>query len=161
MIRKGYEIKFHEVMIYDFDPTATPNNHTLLTLMLDPGVASYWIELRGKNRALYNEEKNKILEEVIEQLERQFGEFRNNIVFTNVATPATYKRYTRNWKGGIQGFNITPKGFKKIIPRTIKRIKRFYLAGQWFEFSGGIPIVLRGGCHVAQLIAHDFKRQNN
>ena len=130
-------------------------------MFFDPGDACYWIELREKNRDAYNKAKNKILKDVINQLENQLGGLRDKIVFTDIATPATYNRYTRNWKGAIQGWNITPKVFKKIIPKTVKGLKRFYMTGQWIEIFGGIPNSLKGGRHVAQLIAHDFKKRKD
>jgi phytoene dehydrogenase-like protein len=159
VIHEGFEITNYELMIYDFDPNASREGDTLITLMLKPGDECYWIELREKNIEAYNNEKAKILEEVINRLEKQLGNVRDKIVFTDVATPATYKRYTRNWRGGIQGWSVTPKELSTIMPRTIKGLKRFYMAGQWYEFFGGIPIVLMGGCHVAQLIAHDYKKR--
>jgi phytoene dehydrogenase-like protein len=161
IINKKHEITDLSVFIYDFDPTVTPQDHTLLTLMFDPGDEFYWIDLREKNKDVYNKEKKKILEEVIDRLEKQFGKLRNKIVFSDIATPATYERFTRNWKGGVQGWNITPKEFKKIIPKTVKGLKRFYLTGQWFEMFGGIPNSIKSGRHAAQLIAHDFKKRKH
>ncbi|MHA1585780.1 MAG: phytoene desaturase family protein [Candidatus Heimdallarchaeota archaeon] len=161
VIHEGFEITEYEMMIYDFDPTTTPDEHTLITIMLDPGDECYWIELREKNKDIYNKEKKRILDEIIVRLEKQLGELRDKIVFTDIATPATYKRYTRNWKGGIQGWSITPKELKTILPKTVRGLKRFYMTGQWFELFGGIPIVLRGGRHIAQLIAHDFKKRKD
>ncbi|NHJ39368.1 MAG: NAD(P)/FAD-dependent oxidoreductase [Asgard group archaeon] len=158
LINSIHEITDLNVFIYDFDPTAAPDEHTLLTIMFDPGDEYYWIDLREKDKELYIKEKNKILKEVINRLEDQFGDLIDKIVFSDIATPATYKRYTRNWKGGIQGWSVTPKEFKKFIPKTIKGLKRFYMAGQWFELFGGIPNSIKGGRHVAQLIAHDNKK---
>ncbi|NHK31517.1 MAG: NAD(P)/FAD-dependent oxidoreductase [Asgard group archaeon] len=159
VIHKGHEITKFEAFFYDFDPTTSPEGHTLLTIFFNPGDENYWIELREKNKAAYNKEKNKILNDVIDRLGKHLGELGDKIVFTDIATPATYKRYTRNWKGAIQGWNITPKVFKKIIPKTVKGLKRFYMTGQWIEIFGGIPNSLKGGRHVAQLIAHDFKKR--
>ncbi|NHK31515.1 MAG: hypothetical protein FK730_09200 [Asgard group archaeon] len=161
MIHKGHEITELDAMIYDFDPTATPEEHTLLTIWFYPNDELYWIELREKNKDAYNKENKKILEDVIDRLEKQFGELRDKIVFTDIATPATYKRFTRNWKGAIQGWYITPKVFKKIIPKAVKGLKRFYMTGQWIEIFGGVPNSLKGGRHVAQLIAHDFKKRKD
>ncbi len=161
VINAGNEITELEVTIYDFDPTATPEEHTLLTLFFYTNDGQYWIDLREKNKVAYNEEKKKLLEEVIDRFEKQFGEIRNKIVFTDIATPATFKRYTRNWKGGIHGWYITPKIFKKIIPKSVKGLKNFYMTGQWIESYGGVTNCLKGGRHVAQLIAQDFRRSKS
>lgn len=161
VINNGNEVTELEVTIYDFDPTAAPEDHTLLTIFFYTSDGCYWIDLREKNKIAYNEEKKKILEEVIDRLEKQFGEIRDKIIFTDIATPATFKRYTRNWKGGIHGWYITPKIFKKIIPKTVKGLRNFYMTGHWIESYGGVTNCLKGGRHVAQLIAHDFKKQKD
>ncbi|MBK5112977.1 MAG: NAD(P)/FAD-dependent oxidoreductase [Candidatus Heimdallarchaeota archaeon] len=160
VLNKGNEITELEVTIYDFDSTATPEDHTLLTLFFYTDDGRYWIDLRENDKIAYNEEKKKLLEEVIDRFEKQFGEISDKIVFTDIATPATFKRYTRNWKGGIHGWYITPEIFKKVIPKTIKGLKNFYMTGQWIESYGGVTNCLKGGRHVAQLIAQDFKKRD-
>ncbi|GAI45723.1 unnamed protein product, partial [marine sediment metagenome] len=59
----------------------------------------YWNDLRKNNKQEYNQEKDRISKEVIEILDQRLGNIKNNIDVIDVATPATFKRYTNNWKG--------------------------------------------------------------
>lgn len=158
MISKTQELTELEVTSYDFDPSAAPEGHSLLTIFFYTDEGRYWIDLREQDKTAYNKEKQRILDEVINRFEKQFGEIRDKIVFTDIATPATFKRYTRNWKGGIHGWYITPKIFKKVIPKTVSGLKNFYMTGHWTESYGGLTNCLKGGRHIAQLIDHDFQK---
>jgi phytoene dehydrogenase-like protein len=59
----------------------------------------------------------------------------------DVATPATFFRYTRNWIGSIQGW-LPPK--KRFAPSPVKSrlpgLKNFYLVGHLMEPGGRVPI---------------------
>ena len=74
----------------------------------------------------------------------------SNIEVCDVATPATYVRYTNNWKGSIMGWQ-NPEAFRKKPKKEIKGLRNFYMCGQWAD-NGGLPGVLTSGRDVAQII---------
>jgi phytoene dehydrogenase-like protein len=76
----------------------------------------------------------------------------------DVATPLTFERYTGNWKGSIIGWNITTETAFKPIPKTLPGLRKFWMAGQWVEVGGGIPMVALSGRNVIQLIAKADKK---
>ena len=71
----------------------------------------------------------------------------------DVATPLTFERYTGNRNGSIIGWDVTTQTAFKRIPKTLPGLQNFWMAGQWVELGGGIPMVALSGRNVIQLIA--------
>ena len=147
------------VRIFNFDPTLAPEGKTLLTVMLLNSQSRKWVELRRNKRDQYNAEKKRIAEAVIESLEHRFGGIKENLEMTDVSTPATVIRYTNNWKGSFEGWQMTPEvGFKR-MSKTVPGLENFYHIGQWVEPGGGVPTGLRSGRNAAQIICKQEKRK--
>ena len=70
----------------------------------------------------------------------------------DVATPATYIRYTGNWKGSTQGWAVDNPFKMGSIKKELPNLSNFYMVGQWVEPCGGLPIVLKSGRDIAQII---------
>ena len=142
---------------YCDDPAAAPHGKSLLTLMPSALDWEYWRDLRTNNFNEYKEEKNRIADSIIEALDQQFGGIRNNVEMIDVATPATYIRYTGNWTGG----QISWKAKKEITGKgtawKIKGLDNFYMTGQWAGVSGGLNHVVMMGNHLAQIICKEEK----
>jgi phytoene dehydrogenase-like protein len=85
-------------------------------------------------------------------LEAKFGNIKDCIEMTDVATPATYIRYTNNWTGGQISWKATKKTFGKPTSWEIKGLKDFYMTGQWAGTSGGLINVVMMGNHLTQII---------
>lgn len=64
----------------------------------------YWTQLKKCDVSRYNEEKDRIAKEIINELEEYFGDINTNVEVYDVATPYTFVRYTNNWKGSFEGF---------------------------------------------------------
>lgn len=90
------------VKIYNFDPTLAPEGKTPVIVRI-PSNVEYWVNLRGKDMKKYQEEKERIAKEVIEILDKRFGDITSKVEVYDVATPATYIRYTNNWSCIIFG----------------------------------------------------------
>jgi phytoene dehydrogenase-like protein len=144
------ELKNIGVTIHNFDPTCAPKGKTVLTLMLESKDPKYWIDLRKDNPEEYTKRKKSIAEHVIEELSHHFGSVKKNIEMVDVATPATYVRYTNNWNGAPMGW----QDFMLFVNKPKKEIKglaNFYMCGQWVG-DGGLPMAARSGRDVAQII---------
>jgi phytoene dehydrogenase-like protein len=76
----------------------------------------------------------------------------------DVATPLTFERYTGNWKASIVGWDDTRKTFFMRMNKTLPGLSNFYMAGQWVEPGGGLPMVAASGRNVIQLICKQDKR---
>ena len=155
----GSQYNSLDIMIYNVDEGLAPYNKTLLIAQLDTKNGEYWSALRDADYNRYKFEKKKISEELIRILERRMGGIEGNIDMTDVATPATYIRYTGNWRGSVQGWaneNIFKSNpFKK----ELSGLKNFFMIGQWVEPGGGVPNVFQSGRNLAQIICkRDRKR---
>jgi phytoene dehydrogenase-like protein len=147
-----------DVMIYHFDPSLSPEGKTSLTVFL-PAAYEYWLNLRNNHARKYLMEKERIATEVTGILEKRLGDIAAKIEVHDVATPATYIRYTNCWRGSYEGWLPTPGAFGKKLSKTLPGLKNFYMAGQWVEPGGGLPTVAISARHAAQLICRrDGKR---
>ncbi len=126
----------------------------MLTVTLFAGDSRYWTELRQTNRPRYEAEKKRIADEVIAALNQRWPKFASQVEMTDVATPASLIRYTGNWRGSFEGWVLNAKNIFKPPKKTLPGLKNFYMAGQWVEPGGGLPVGLLSGRNVTQLICH-------
>lgn len=145
-----------EAHIYNYDPTLAPEGKTVVSISFYTRNAGYWIDLRKRNRSIYNTSKREFALEVIGHMEERFGRIREFVEEVDVATPATLFRYTNNWKGSAQGW-LPGKNMIKQSPVKSKLpgLNNFYYAGHWSIPGGGLPVALKSARDVAQIICHD------
>ena len=143
------------VRIFNFDPTLSPEGKTLITVTLPTYNYGYWDNLRNREIDRYNKEKDRIADEILEALDKRYGDVRSNVEMIDVSTPSTVMRYTNNWKGSFEGWVLSPKiGFKSMKKR-LPGLRNFYMAGQWVEPGGGLPTAILSGRNVTQIICKD------
>lgn len=140
------------VRILGFDPIYAPPGKTVLVVQLRTDDHEFWCDLRARDRNRYRREKERIAKAVVETLDHRFHEIAENVEVQDVATPATYIRYTRLWKGAHQGWAPTPGVIGQPQPKVLPGLKNFYLTGQWLSPAGGIPAVIAMARQVTQII---------
>lgn len=143
------EIKHLGVTIHNFDPKAAPAGKTVLTLML-PCDAKVWAGLRDKDRVEYGRRKQEIADRVVDELERHLGDIKTKLEMVDVATPATYIRYTGNWNGVPMAWQ-NPKIYLFRPPKQLKGLDNFYMCGQWTG-EPGLPGATGSGRRVAMMV---------
>ncbi len=141
-----------EVTHYCDDPHAAPEGKSVIALMPEAKDWEYWYDLRQNDKPKYRAEKKRVAEAVIDALEHKFGNIKDCIEMLDVATPATYIRYTNNWTGGQISWKATKKTFGKPTTWSIKGLNNFYMTGQWAGTSGGLVNVVMMGNHLTQII---------
>ena len=146
------------VRLFNFDPTLSPEGKTLITVMLPTFNYKYWDNLRANDMARYKKEKERIADEVLEALEKRYGDVRSNVDMIDVSTPSTVIRFTNNWKGSFEGWVLSPKIAFKSMKKTLPGLKNFYMAGQWVEPGGGLPTAILSGRNVSQIICREDKK---
>lgn len=149
------ELEDMMVRICNFDKTLAPTGCTSVVVQFRTWHYQQWVDLRKNDREQYNTLKRRIAEAVIDTLEKRFGNFRDTIELYDVATPATYIRYTNIFKGSYQGWAPVPSLIGKTHPKQIKSVKNLYFAGQWVWSAGGLPGVIRIGRQTAQIICQN------
>jgi len=109
----------------------------------------YWTDLHHTPTA-YEQAKRWVAGHLFERLERWLPGLRRHVMVWDVATPYTYWRYTRAWRGAYDGWRPRADLATVSIPRHIDGLDRFHMAGQWVEPGGGVPAVLASGRSVVR-----------
>jgi phytoene dehydrogenase-like protein len=141
-----------DVQIYGYDPTLAPEGGTVLAAILPTGNDRHWTALREADRGRYAAEKERLARAVIAALDGRFGDVACKVEASDVSTPATVVRYTRNWRGSFEGWLLTPEtGFRQ-LKQTLPGLGDFWMAGHWVSPGGGLPSALLTGRNAAQLM---------
>lgn len=139
---------------YCFDPSLAPPGKSALIVMIRSRY-DYWQRIYG--RKLYDTEQNQVSDIVIDFLERLYPGLRQDIEFVDEATPLSYERYTGNWMGATSGWLLARETMPMLIrgvDKTLPGLGNFYLAGQWVEPGGSVPLAAASGRSVIQMICH-------
>jgi len=139
--------------IYNFDRTIAPEGKTLITASLDTNY-EFWQKLHQKGEKAYREERSRIGEELLKNLEREFPGISSQVDFMDIATPVTFENWTGNHNGSYRGWLPTPKSTKTKISSHFADLKRFYMAGHWVATGGGLPPAAFSGRDVIRQICH-------
>lgn len=158
LLPDGTECTAIDVRIFNFT-SFTPEGKTLVNVEFPTHEYAYWAELREKDKEIYRMTKQKIVDSVIENIERALGEIRTHVDMVDIATPATFYRYTGNWKGSIQGWDNENIFSRKFIKKELPNLKNFYMTGQWVQPGGGVPAVFLNGRDLAKIICKKENRE--
>lgn len=155
----GDEYNSLEMRLFNFDPAQVPAGKTLVEVSFSTKNYEFWIDLRKNDPTRYKELKQKMAQDIINVLEDHFGEVKDNIEMIDVATPATFNRYTNNWKGSIQGW-ANENIFAMIhIKKELPNLDHFYMIGQWVQPGGGVPTAFTSGRDLAKIICKKEKKK--
>ena len=138
------------VRIFNYCPDCAPSGRTLVQVMVE-STWQPWKDL-WEDKEAYNAEKEKTAALVLESLEDVWPGIKDQVEMTNVATPHTWWRFTRNRQGAFEGFAITNKIFTTQVKRTLPGLENFFMAGQWVVPGGGVIPTLVSGKHAAMLL---------
>jgi len=146
----------HEISVkhYCFDPSLAPEGKSCLILMM-PSKYAYWQRIYG--RSLYDSEQHQVSDILIDFLEKLIPGIHQDIEVVDEATPLSYERYTGNWQGSSCGWLPTTDTLMMMVQgmgKTLPGLENLYLAGQWVEPGGTVPIVAMSGRSAVQLICH-------
>lgn len=142
-----------EVHIYHYDPTLAPEGKTIIVMSFYTRNGEYWINLRNDDRDAYKQKKEEFANAMIDILNSKIEGIKDTIEVIDVATPATYQRYTGNWKGSVQGW-FPGKNLLASTPVNIQLpgLKNFYYTSHWSQAGGGLPTALKCARDLAQRI---------
>ena len=131
-----HEYESMEAQLYGFDRSMAPAGKGTMKVEL-PASYAYWKQLYAGDRERYNQEKQKVADQVIEILGRHFDGIKDQVEVVDVSTLMTWERYT----AGSQGwFNLPNRKFDfdigedrpdKKFKTTLPGLSNFYLVGLW------------------------------
>jgi phytoene dehydrogenase-like protein len=140
-----------EVELFESESSLCPEGTTMITVRL-PTRYQYWIDLKKNDLRRYRNEKKNVLRKIMAILDLRLPGLAKNVERFDVATPATFMRYTHNWRASYEGWLPTPKILGRRIQYTLPGLKDFYMAGHWVIPGGGLPSAALSGREVAQFI---------
>jgi phytoene dehydrogenase-like protein len=108
-----------------------------------------WWATRGTR---YGAEKEEIADRLISKLEPHFEGIRPAVRMVDVATPLTYWGMARSWRGAYEGWLPNAEGGLGSVKKRLSGLEGFYMAGQWVEPGGGVPLAVMSGRQAIQLI---------
>ena len=147
------QTQHHRLQVDTFgsDSALCPEGTTVMTIRLSAS-CEFWSELKKNDLNRYCAEKNSVIQKIIAILDKRFPGLAQHIECSDIATPATFVRYTDNWQGSYEGWLPTPLILGRRILCTLPRLQNFYMAGHWAVIGGGLPYVALSGRYVAQMI---------
>ncbi len=138
--------------LFNYSPGFAPPGKTVVQAVFETEW-DFWSELQ-KDRPRYEAEKERVAAEVLARLEVHYPGISSQVEMTDVATPYTTWRYTRNHRGAYMGWLPTPEVINTRVKRTLPGLANFYMAGQWVMPGGSVPACLYSGRHVVQILCH-------
>ena len=130
-----------------------PQNKTVIQSLTfcNESDAKRFIELKKDQLSYYNV-KRKIAAEVQYLIGEKFPQLKGNLEFLDVWTPATYNRYTGAEVGSFMSFLLPPKTILKTLSNKVPNASNVFLATQWQQSPGGLPIAAKVGQLAVQSI---------
>lgn len=141
------------VRIFNEGPGFAPAGHTVVQLLLGTGYD--WWAMRGSG---YNAAKDAVAATALEHLVEHLPAMRGHIEMTDVATPLTYWRTARSWRGAYEGWHPSGRDMLGHVEKKLPGLRDFYMAGQWVEPGGGVPTALLSGRQAVQLLCDETHR---
>jgi phytoene dehydrogenase-like protein len=156
----GHECDHLDMQIYGFDASMAPAGKGVMKIELITK-PSYFLNLYN-DKTRYDAEKDKIADQVITLLEKQFPDLRKDIDAIDVCTLNTWERFM----GGNQGFHNFPNkhqeiaGIRNVINVlfgldkmfALPGLKNFFFTGQWVTSMGSLFLNAATGRQVVKNI---------
>jgi phytoene desaturase len=136
--------------VFNYDDTLAPEGKTVVQVYIQTDY-DWWVALQ-RDRARYEEEKARLAEEILGRLEHHLPGIAARVEVTDVATPHTFQRYTRNYRGAFEGWLVTPETIQVTLEHMLPGLRDFYMVGQWTEPGGGIPVVIDAARRLVQAL---------
>jgi phytoene dehydrogenase-like protein len=141
------------VRVCNDDPSIAPPGHSVVQTMI--GTDYTWWATRGTG---YHAAKEDAARVALEQLEHVIPGVAARVRMTDIATPLTYWRQTRSWRGAYEGWAPNADTIMGHVPKKLSGLDGFYMAGQWVEPGGGVPTAVMSGRQAVQILCADEGR---
>ena len=149
----GEKHDFCGIRVYDYDDSLFPQGKRVIqcNILQNAENYDYWEKLY-KDKTAYENEKTRIADELRKRVEKQYPVLTGKLRLLGTYSPLTFGRWCSAYKGGYMSFNAL-KGFKsQYVRSTVKGISNLYLASQWIQNGGGLPIAAASGKFAADMM---------
>lgn len=129
-----------------------PKGCTAVTSIILNDSYDYW--RKCKEKGIYEAEKQKLAEAFIKILSVKYPETTGKIAVWDVATPLTYERYLKSYKGSWMTL-MGKENSRRSYPSKPQGIRNVYFAGQRLQAPGGLPVAAETGRRAVQYLCKD------
>jgi phytoene dehydrogenase-like protein len=95
---------------------------------------------------------------LVQKLDGQLPGLAATLRMVDLATPLTYWNMARAYRGAFEGWTPSAEAMFDHVKKTLSGLSGFYMAGQWVEPGGGVPMAVMSGRQVVQLICAHQRR---
>ncbi|MEM9191437.1 MAG: hypothetical protein AAGF12_19855 [Myxococcota bacterium] len=95
------------------------------------------------------------------RIDDRFPRFSAATRMTDIASLLNFWRHARSWRGAYEGQLPTSETYRSYVAKEIPGVENLYLAGQWVEPGGGVPIALTSGRQLVQILCKKWGRPFN
>jgi phytoene dehydrogenase-like protein len=148
----GFPNEYLYLRIYNEDPGFAPAGHTVVQAMLSTDY-DWWATRGGR----YQQEKDLTGDRVLTSIDQYLPGMKRTVQMVDLATPLTFWRNARSWRGAFEGW-LPASNALKHVSKELPGLERFYMAGQWVEPGGGVPVATMSGRHVVEIICAALDR---
>ena len=148
------------VKTYGYDPVCVNGDRQVIQTCIsqDDEDFGFWKDLSSEE---YTKVKDALVCEVTKRIEKEFPQLKENMEFLDAWTPLTYERYCNAYHGSYMSFVTTPYGKQMKLKGQLKGIENLYLAGQWTNSPGGLPVAVASGKFAIQRLLKKQHRAIN
>lgn len=131
---------------FSHEPSFAPSGKNIIqsVIFCPEEICKEFIKLKA-DRAAYTQRKKEMAETIQGIIEKEFPELRGKLDVIDVWTPATYKRFIGSEIGSFMSFALPHKCLPIRTSNKIRGIDNVFLATQWQQIPGGLPIAAEGG----------------
>jgi phytoene dehydrogenase-like protein len=101
----------------------------------------------------YKELKQRFADIVINRVEdKLIPNFRDHILYCDIATPITHLRYTGNKNGTMMAQKPGKDNMKAKVASYKTPVNNLLLSGHWADLGGGIPVAMKSSVNTTMII---------
>ena len=148
------------VKAYGYDPICVKDVKQVIQTCITQTDDDYYY-WKSLSKEEYERVKKELANEVTKRIEKAFPEVKDTMEYLDAWTPLTYERYCNAYHGSYMSFVTTPYGKQIKMKGQLKGIKNLYVAGQWTNSPGGLPVAVASGKFAVQRILKKQHRDIN
>ena len=142
------------------DPGLAPPGRSVLVLQTMAGAD--WMERWGRRldttKRTYRALKRRVTEEMVATAEGLIPDLSRKILYSDVGTPLSAERFTRNTGGATAGWTFDPdhSPLRDRYTAITTPVRGLYAAGHYALWPGGVPAAALSGRIAAGLASHPW-----
>ena len=148
------------VKAYGYDPIFVKDGKQVIQTCISQTDEDFdfWKSLSPEE---YKEVKEELIAQITSRIVAAYPELSSDMEFLDCWTPLTYERYCNAYHGSYMSFVTTPEGKQIRLKGKLKGIDNLYLAGQWTNSPGGLPVAVASGKFAVQRLLKSLRRDIN